>query len=263
MNLCECGCGTMVKNRFASGHNVRANHPMFDKHHERESLQKMSKSHMGQIAWNKNKHWSEEAKQKMSLIKLGTHLSEETKQKIRLAKKNKSKSEETKQRMSLAQMGHISYNKGKPMSDVQKKLISEALRESFRRGYFKNGNATHINSSYSKHSICNVGYEVCSSYERDFSDGLYSYDIKHIYEPKRFQLGGGLSYLPDYIIPSLNLYIELKGQMDTKSKIRHELFRRQGYKLLVLGKRFFQRDKLYEKVLKKLKKVMEGDSKRC
>jgi len=117
---------------------------------------------------------------------------------------------------------------------------------------FKKGNRPPYNISRGKHSICDAGYKVRSSYERKFSDGLYACKIEHIYEPERFQIKGGLSYLPDYLISELNLYIELKGYMDTKSKIRHELFRRQGHKLLVLGKRFFQSDELYKRVLQKL-----------
>jgi group I intron endonuclease len=37
-----------------------------------ETLQKMSDSHIGQIAWNKGKKWTEEIKKKISLSKMGT-----------------------------------------------------------------------------------------------------------------------------------------------------------------------------------------------
>jgi hypothetical protein len=90
------------------------------------------------------------------------------------------------------------------------------------------GKHPSASAGYSKHSICDAGYEVSSSYERKVSDWFYNHDVNHIYEFKRFYFGR-FSYLPDYYIPELDLWIEVKGFMDTRSKLQIRLFRRVGY----------------------------------
>lgn len=63
---------------------------------------------------------------------------------------------------------------------------------------------------------------------------LYS-DITFQYEPQRFFLTNRLSYLPDFYIPSLGIYIEVKGSLSRKDMWLLGLFS-QSYKLLYLGK---------------------------
>lgn len=55
-------------------------------------------------------------------------MSEETKQKISKSMQGRKISEETRQRMSASQKGRVSPNKGKLMSDEQKKKISDARK---------------------------------------------------------------------------------------------------------------------------------------
>jgi len=249
MNKCECGCGQETKynkdkkcyNDYVHNHHKRGKHLIFSEEHKRN----MSLAGIGRYPSKetrikigsamRGKHHREDSKQLMSLANKGMHHSEETKQKIRMARIGKICSEETRQKISKKMKGRYT-GEDNPMYD--------------RRPSMK--------SSYGKHSICNAGYEVGSSYERDFSDGLYACSIEHIYEPERFHFKG-ISYLPDYLIVKLNLYIELKGYMTTKNKIQHELFRRTGHKLLVLGNKFFQHDKLFRKMLKMLEKNCGGD----
>jgi len=233
-NLCECGCGEETKynkqkkcyNDYLHGHNGRGgNNGSFKK------------------GWTP----SEEIRQKMSDTKTGIFRSEATKRKISESLKGGIRTEISKQKMSDAK-------KGGHLSEEHKCNISKSLKGKIHNGSFKKGYPPPISSGISIHSICDVGYEVRSSYERKFSDGMYALNIKHTYEPELFHFKGGISYRPDYLISELNLYIELKGYMRLKDKIKHELFRRAGYKLLILDKKFFQRDKLFERVLKKLKK---------
>jgi hypothetical protein len=248
-NLCECGCGKVTKyndkkkryNRFILGHNGRGKCRLFTEEHK----ENLSLSHIGQIPWHKGKHLSK--RHKRNLSKNHADITAETRQKMNLAIKECSrlKKEEKEARLKTWENG-------------SEKLClcgcGEKTKYSERKKCFNDYIHYHHKPPHGrgKHSICNAGYGVLSSYERKFSDGLHACNIKHIYEPERFQLKGGLSYLPDYLILELNLYIELKGYMDTKSKIRHELFRRQGHKLLVLGERFFRSDELYKRVLQKV-----------
>jgi hypothetical protein len=159
---------------------------------------------------------------------MGTHRSEEHKQNISLAGKGKLKSEEHKQNISL---GKKNKHTGKDSPNFGKRLPYAGGR--------------------GKRSICEAGYEVLSSYERKFSDGLYSRGIKHNYEPQRFYFGN-YSYLPDYYIPELDLWIEIKGYITSKNIIQHRMFIKTGHNLIVLGGEFFKRDKSFERVLQKL-----------
>lgn len=81
----------------------------------KETKEKMSESHKGQIAWNKGQTgvYSEKIKEKLRLAKLGKHHTEEHKQKIREANLGKHHTEETKKKIGLANKGRIPWSKGK------------------------------------------------------------------------------------------------------------------------------------------------------
>lgn len=53
---------------------------------------------------------------------------------------------------------------------------------------------------------------------------LYS-NLEFNYEPRRFYLTDKLSYLPDFYIPELKAYIEVKGWLLEKDKVRMALFK--------------------------------------
>lgn len=100
----------------------------------------------GSIPWNKEKHWSEEIKQKLSESHKGKGHSEEWRRKVSEALKGKSKSEEWKRkhsgknhpmfgkhfseesrkRMSEARKGEKHQNFGKHLSEETKKRISRS-----------------------------------------------------------------------------------------------------------------------------------------
>lgn len=57
------------------------------------------------------------------------------------------------------------------------------------------------------------------------------------YEHRRYQLGQGISYLPDFYIPELQLYVEVKGILLDKDKVKLSLFKqRVTSRILYLGK---------------------------
>jgi hypothetical protein len=53
---------------------------------------------------------------------------------------------------------------------------------------------------------------------------LYS-AIEFKYEPRRFYLSPTVSYLPDFYLPELNAYIEVKGWLLEKDKVKISLFK--------------------------------------
>lgn len=126
-------------------------------HNRRQSVgEKISAANKGNMtAWNKGKHWSDEAKHKMSIAKLnkpsprkGVILSEETKRKVSESKKGQrigiTHSDEAKKKMSLAHKGKVfsdehRYNMSlakqgtKPnrtyiMTEEHKRKISDTLK---------------------------------------------------------------------------------------------------------------------------------------
>ncbi|MBI2020152.1 hypothetical protein HYS94_01910 [Candidatus Daviesbacteria bacterium] len=56
-----------------------------------------------------------------------------------------------------------------------------------------------------------LGHYVRSSWEANFARLLKYSNISYYYEAKRFDLKDGRTYCPDFLIPSLNCYLELKG----------------------------------------------------
>ena len=48
--------------------------------------------------------------------------------------------------------------------------------------------------------------------------------IRYQYEPEGFVLSNGTYYLPDFYLPDLKLWVEVKGVMDEKSRKKIELF---------------------------------------
>lgn len=97
---------------------IGENATMWGKKHSKETKQKMSNAHKGQIAWNKGKTCSKETKQKMSEAQSG--------------EKNsfygKKHSEETRQKISLACMGRVSSRKGAVLTEETKQKISQAKK---------------------------------------------------------------------------------------------------------------------------------------
>lgn len=77
------------------------------------------------------------------------------------------------------------------------------------------------------------GIEYRSKWEVYVAKLLLYSDLSFLYEHKRFSLGNS-SYLPDFFIPSKNIYLEVKGVLDEKSKYLLDLFLRT-HKVIYLG----------------------------
>lgn len=71
----------------------------------------------------------------------------------------------------------------------------------------------------------------------------------YFYEPKRFLLGG-IAYVPDFYLSDTNIWIEVKGLMSEKDKLKIKLFREKTKnRLIVVDEKFFKAK--YSKTKKK------------
>ncbi len=70
--------------------------------------------------------------------------------------------------------------------------------------------------------------------ERKVADWLFDHGVEYEYEPKRFTFNKNYSYLPDFYIPRLDLYIEVKGWMKPRAELLHRLFINRSYELLII-----------------------------
>jgi hypothetical protein len=63
-----------------------------------------------------------------------------------------------------------------------------------------------------------------SSWEQDVAKQLLERKEQFLYEPERFTLGPGLTYLPDFYLTRLDLYLEVKGWFKERDQQIAKLF---------------------------------------
>ncbi len=105
------------------------------------------------------------------------------------------------------------------------------------------------NSSFgiTRHSK-NIKYKniyMRSSWEVAYAKWLDKQKIKWKYEPKRFNLGK-LTYVPDFYLPKQNLYIEIKGYFNKKTKQKMRLFKKvyPNIKLNILREKYLKNSQI-------------------
>ena len=79
-----------------------------------------------------------------------------------------------------------------------------------------------------------VKIKMRSGYEVMYAIILENKNIEWKYEPKCFKLKNGMRYTPDFHLPQTNEWIEVKGQLTEKQKVKHQVFVDMGYKLKVI-----------------------------
>ena len=90
-----------------------------------------------------------------------------------------------------------------------------------------------------------LGHYVRSSWEADLARIFRFLELDYQYEPKTFELtrpnGSTLTYTPDFYVPSLKQYFEVKGWMDAASAEKIALFEAQypAETLTVIDKTYF------------------------
>lgn len=72
-----------------------------------------------------------------------------------------------------------------------------------------------------------------SGYEVLFVLGLKRFDIPFVYEPKTFTLKNGMRYRPDFYLPDIDTWVEVKGFMKGKDQEKLEAFAALGNKIML------------------------------
>lgn len=78
------------------------------------------------------------------------------------------------------------------------------------------------------------GIEMRSKMEARTAYVLDQLDIDWEYEPQSFFLQNGMTYIPDFYLPDLDTWIEVKGVMEDKDKKQIKLFNKEGKEIIVI-----------------------------
>lgn len=204
--LCKCNCGQLTTpgRKFLPGHNFRGITL------SKERRQAISVVNKGRIAWNKGKTKKTDARvaaqgKNSGISRLckptwNSGLTIETDSRIKPA------SEETKLSMRIG----------------QKKFYMQHEDE-FVRKRMDNFGWHKFPYIFSDGSIIQMrfSWEVLYAKYLDFSG------IKWLYEPKQFKLSTGKRYWPDFYLPDLNEYHEVKGWMSQLDKEKMDVFQEE------------------------------------
>jgi hypothetical protein len=91
---------------------------------------------------------------------------------------------------------------------------------------------------------CQDGSHVCmrSNWEVTYSEWLTENGYEWMYEPETFVLNDGSAYTPDFWVPRLNAYIEVKGWMRDEHKKKIDSFRSNypELSLIIANKEYLQ-----------------------
>lgn len=230
------------------------------KKHSKETIKKMSESHMGNTAHLGFKH-SDETKEKIRQNNLGKKQTleqklkqiraqtgrvffKETKEKISQSHIGMKASEESKQKMAMAKKGKPSWNKGltyegRPCSKETKRKMSESMKKAWQNPITRdrmNGKGT--NGTCKTGFREDIGINVKSRMEANYIRVLNYLNIKWEYETEKcvFNLLNGNCYICDFYLPDMDCYVELKGYMRLDAQEKINMFKQEyqnvKYKLI-------------------------------
>lgn len=81
-----------------------------------------------------------------------------------------------------------------------------------------------------------------SSYEVVFARLLDSKGLDWVYEPKVFQLGKALRYVPDFYVPSTGEWFEVKGYVSPVARKKMEMFSLLGNKITLIDLPYLEKE---------------------
>jgi hypothetical protein len=134
----------------------------------------------------------------------GSMLTKQQKQSISDKLKNRKLSAETRHKMSVANKGLKNH-----------KIDCLCLFCRTKRGEYK---------VFRTKEFCYAGQTMRSSWEVKFAKHLDEQMVSYEYEPRSFQLSDGTRYIPDFFLPTENLWVEIKGRMERTSEDKMKLF---------------------------------------
>ena len=120
--------------------------------------------------------------------------------------------------------------KGRRMNEEQKVQISKTLM-----GHPANPGSGRGKSGWRK----DIGHYCRSTWEANIARTLIYDKVNYYYEPKRFYFNG-FTYLPDFYIPELDWWIEVKGYLDETAKKKINAFKSLGLNLFIISKEEYQ-----------------------
>ena len=189
MNICECGiCGLEVAKH---GNRFILGHSLQGSKH---------------IPWNKGKTKAANPELNFGGPQKGHLVSEETREKMRQKKIGVPQSAEAKNRRSIG----------------VKKFLLEHGNERLIKNFGPVGSKKF---QYISKDGIEIGMR--SSWEVLYSKFLDSQGIIWQYEPKYFKLSNGKYYWPDFYLPDLNEYHEIKGFLFNNAKEKIDLFQKE------------------------------------
>ena len=161
--------------------------------------------------------------------------------------------------------------KSKRQMSIKQRIRFENMSEEEKKDYISKGILTkRQNNIYTttenSYSRCRGGYRedlnkyFRSSWEANIARYLNFLHIKWEYEFKRFNFeeidSGVLSYMPDFYLSELDIWIEVKGWMDEKSKTRFKYFEKfypeENNKLILIER------KRYNEIEKEFKYIVSN-----
>lgn len=213
-NICQCGCGEKCKNRFVNRHSQRGV-PMTNK--VKAALSIANSGRTRGPSWNAGLTKKEHPELKFGSFPVGYKHSEESLKKMR---------------------GHTPWNKGKTK---EQEISLVHSRESIRKNkagvikaYKDRGDeivAKIMLHSGKKRFPC-VKFDgsiikMRSNWEVLYAHYLDSLGILWQYEPKQFKLSNGKRYYPDFYLPELKEWHEVKGYLTPEAQEKMDLFQNE------------------------------------
>jgi len=169
-------------------------------------------------------HGKEKAKRirrKMSIAQLGNQNG--------CGQKGCKHTEEHNRKVRIANLGK-QYALGCKHTEEARRNQSEAVKRQYRNGERE---VAFPNNWYETRK----GIKVRSPWEQYVCDLLTDFRIEYEYEKQRFNLDH-TTYLPDLYLPRYDLWIEVKGRMDTESAKKIKLFSQEHSLLVIDGGRY-------------------------
>ena len=231
-NFCECRCGSEIKSgkRFVLGHNSRVNY----------------------ISWNKGLTKETDKRVAAAAVLLsGIKQSLASNRKRSLKLKGKPLTETHKHNISLALTGKIKTGivRDKNSAALTGRAPSEETTRKIAETKQKHGKYTQTTKSVNKRMQCSgwrkfrytckngTVIKMRSGWEILYAQFLDSLGIIWQYEPKGFLLSTEHRYYPDFYLPEINEYHEVKGYLSPGAKEKMDLFQKDypNEKLVILS----------------------------
>lgn len=135
--------------------------------------------------------------------------------------------------------------RGRAISEKQKRDISQTLM-----GHPANTGSGRGKSGFRE----DIGIYVRSRWEANVVRVFLFEEMDYLYEPQKFFFED-CSYTPDFYLPELDWWVEVKGYMSEEAKQKIERFKELGFNLLVVDKSIYkQLEERYEGAIEKWEK---------